>query len=405
MDDIYADSYTNIPLTNNGARNYITWDTDNTIKGSSYSLENSRGVVRFVPEMDELTTPFDVCGLFVHYDSEEILNRLNKLGIRGFFIVRQKRLQTTLAQACLINTDNVSGIPCIPVKMDGQECSIVESFCDMDFNLTHNFTSKLIKLTDSQTSTNAAICPEYDLNVAMMNSIFTGGELKFSMSIQQPSETFFRNNVSMRMFSPSKYEKLSDDSKFTQVQSADMIGIEDSCPYMTLGDNLKYTAMAGYPEEGFKFAFVGNEYEQYNIENNPNTITRGYFGSFLGIDPNMKQNPCEMIDIHIPGYNKNNMPKYYEIRYNDNSSYFAMSKRYSLNDLITGKQYLDNNFRGDCYICNFTHRMHRNFSDSTNEINNQIIETNTFKANYKPSDSEAMLKINRGDINAVNIGH
>jgi len=40
-------------------------------------------------------------------------------------------------------------------------------------------------------------------------------------------------------------------------------------------------------------------------------------------------------------------------------------------------------FRGDCYICNFTHRMNRNFQDPSFPINDDILDEETWKEHYK----------------------
>jgi hypothetical protein len=51
----------------------------------------------------------------------------------------------------------------------------------------------------------------------------------------------------------------------------------------------------------------------------------------------------------IPGYNYENMPDYFTIRYSDKTSYHAISNRYLLSDLETNEK--DVIYRGDCYIC------------------------------------------------------
>jgi hypothetical protein len=49
--------------------------------------------------------------------------------------------------------------------------------------------------------------------------------------------------------------------------------------------------------------------------------------------------------------------------------------------------------------------MVRNFQDPTSPTNNDILYIDTWKENYNINDSEKLPKINRGDVNAVMIGH
>jgi len=47
----------------------------------------------------------------------------------------------------------------------------------------------------------------------------------------------------------------------------------------------------------------------------------------------------------------------------------------------------------------------RNFQDPETPINDEIIEEDTWKKNYRPDDYEKVQNINRGDVNAVKLGH
>jgi hypothetical protein len=53
------------------------------------------------------------------------------------------------------------------------------------------------------------------------------------------------------------------------------------------------------------------------------------------------------------------MKNYFYIRQEDQSPYFAIGDRVSLKDLEEG--YNSELFRGDCYVCQYTHRLNRNF--------------------------------------------
>jgi hypothetical protein len=58
-------------------------------------------------------------------------------------------------------------------------------------------------------------------------------------------------------------------------------------------------------------------------------------------------------------------------------------------------------YRGDCYICQFTHRLNRNFNDPSAPYNDVIVNEDTWKENFDPDNTEKYAEINLGDVNAV----
>lgn len=81
------------------------------------------------------------------------------------------------------------------------------------------------------------------------------------------------------------------------------------------------------------------------------------------------------------------MTNYFAIRYDDNTAYYSIGDRIDINTAIHDWKYLDNNksyqyttlARGDCYLCTFTHRLNRNFADSSNPYNDEILDEDTWK--------------------------
>ena len=56
------------------------------------------------------------------------------------------------------------------------------------------------------------------------------------------------------------------------------------------------------------------------------------------------------------------MNNYFNLRMNDASPYYAIGNRLDINNYID--EGLNKTFyRGDCFICDYTHRMNRNFVD------------------------------------------
>jgi hypothetical protein len=44
-------------------------------------------------------------------------------------------------------------------------------------------------------------------------------------------------------------------------------------------------------------------------------------------------------------------------------------------------------FRGDCFICTFTHRLNRNFQDPSAPSNDKIISPACWEQHYKPDEA------------------
>ena len=100
-------------------------------------------------------------------------------------------------------------------------------------------------------------------------------------------------------------------------------------------------------------------------------------------------------------------------RFKDYSGYYPIADIIDINELTEETLY-----RGDCFICTFTHRVNRNFNDPTSPTNDHIVDPKTWRNNYDPTNTlqkesgkdkddggvEKLNQINRGDINAVKLG-
>ncbi|WP_418192592.1 hypothetical protein, partial [Alistipes sp.] len=141
-------------------------------------------------------------------------------------------------------------------------------------------------------------------------------------------------------------------------------------------------------------------------------LIRGAYAPYLGIVGD-QVSIGSIINIYIPGYSESQMSTYFNTRYEDTSPYFAICERISFTDLDGTLSlqkigdvysYIKTCYRGDCYICNYTHRLNRNFQDPSAPINDEIVDENTWKDNYDPNNTEKNSNINRGDVNAIQIG-
>lgn len=364
-------------------RNYISFDEqDYSISGGEVQNENAKGVVQL-----EISTN-DIVGIglkLLETSSEDVIEMLQSLKIKGFFFVRQKRIPTILCEAFTIGVDRYSHLPAIPVGNSYK----IERLLNDDREITHD----LVTYDLSSGSVDfAAICPEYDVNPAYYNTIFNGDTFKIckvnDCELTQDSSNQ-RHFYSTNIIASSRIES-----------TARIIAVEDNVKLVGLEDKM-FSARAGEAEEGFRYEYI--EYE--NITKNAVNITRGSYGPYLGLTGPLIM-PKSIIEIRIPNYSSANMSDYFQIRYQDKSSYQAISDRYSLSELNTDSEYIC--YRGDCYICQFTHRVNRNFSDPSAPTNDKIVDPKCWKDHYEVSDgvvkTENFDEINLGDLNAKKMG-
>lgn len=86
---------------------------------------------------------------------------------------------------------------------------------------------------------------------------------------------------------------------------------------------------------------------------------------------------------------------------NSSEPFYAISDRFNISD-ASNVEYAC--WRGDCYINQYSHRFMRNFNDPSLPNNDELIDINTWKDNYKVEEPENWSNISRSDINAVQIG-
>ncbi|MBR2247237.1 MAG: hypothetical protein IJ880_09465 [Bacilli bacterium] len=326
-------------------------------------------------------------------------------------------------------------------KLDGRNTKcpsgykIVET--DESRKVVQDFLSRLIIKDSTKVKVQGILCPDYEVNQGYYNSIFTGNTHTIGLTNSQcanamvgHSSNYFSNDY--RHFYVPKYYDMNIRNSY----NFKVIGVPDGVT-LTGIDTLKFRSKAGTAEEAWRYECIGDDYKSEYSKNNANEdeetlsnkeintdIVRGDFGPYLAFnDKNNKFSPAETVNIYIPEYSQANMDKYFAIRMQDNTPFSAISDRYDINDiddnlihplstLISDEEikaskevgYQYNVYRGDCYICQFTHRMHRNFCDPGAPYNDEIVQDNTWKDNYDVDEPDKYQLINLGDINAVQIG-
>lgn len=383
---------------NEKVRNYIPIDESTfDVSGTSY-LENAKGVLRINTDSDSRKV-YGI-GIAIPTEVSEYLNTL----VQGLFIVRQKRIPTILAQAYVMPRDLEAEVPLI--NYGGSY--IAERFLDNDRKLNESYLPRLYTISDMarvNRSAKVAICPEYVVRQSYFNHLFTGTEYVVRKADIQPSMTTLSRDIyNDRHYYVDNYYGRREE----QFSRAKIIGVGDNVPIAAVED-YNFRGRAGEAEEGFRFRYI----ESKNKEKEVTNLIRGAYSPYLGIIGD-QVTIGSIINIYIPGYSEAQMSTYFNTRYEDNSPYYSVSSRLSLanidsllslqkagGDLYT---YTVPCYRGDCYICNFTHRLNRNFQDPSAPTNDEVVDENTWKDNYDTENTENNAKINRGDVNAIQLG-
>ena len=278
--------------------------------------------------------------------------------------------------------------------------------------LTHELSERYIIKDGTKNSPDAIIVPDYQVNQPYYNQFLTGDKFTVKLTHEQSLTNFLNDGYfdsDWRHFYVSQYQTQNDNRSY----NVELVGVPDGCPIKMIGDN-KYCARAGYPEEAYKYEFQGSEYKDSENKRANSDIIRGNFGSFVGMS-GYTGHACDQVNIMIPGYQENNLFEYVQLRAQDTSAFYAISDRIDLNEINKNtsllqesvedvKDFSETYYRGDSYICQYTHRIVRNFNDPSAPYNDKIVDPDNWKDNYDPDKPESYSNINLGDVNAIQIG-
>lgn len=368
-------------------RNYLKLNIDDQ------SLElnpiyNYRGVSRIKVSTTNINNPLHIKFII----PAEVLRRLKQLNISGYFFVRQKRIPTILAQGkCLPHAKYVGA----PTDVEGYLYGIT--------NQLRNIPEPG-KPTQSKNAC-CCICPDYTVRPGFYNTLFTGDSFPIKVIGQ-------------------------DGASFNYVRSTSKIkiaAVKEDTPAVVI-DGIKFSSRLGEAADATKFAIdlenrsdlkdhwvktAGDKKDNgdYILTGGDSNIAyRGIIGPFLGIvgNNNTYLYNGKIINIYIQGYSetKERFKEYFKIRYDDNSPYYAISTIFTVPNSTDTIKIEHICGRGDCYNCYFTERLLRNFQDPSSPNNDTIVKAgnyNQYAYNTK-TDSWVSDTINRGDINAVQLG-
>lgn len=383
-----ASVYANQPIySSDGKRQYISYNEESGIvysRDSNTTSENIYGVLNIISGADEFSTVF---GIDINIqDRENVIKELKKHKVKGYFFVRQQRMPLRLCQAYTVGIDIESKTPLLPVSQG----SVTERFINDSREFTHNFSERVYKIEDQHIKYCGAICPDYDINSPFYNSLFNGDEYYVS---SLGTSRLKQDLGELRHFYTSGFDTFNLNK--TDIKTK-IIGVEDNAKLVEV-DSKIFSARAGEAEEGFRFEYILSKNKTSEAIN----LLRGVYGPYLGLGSYNHIGEC--INIYLKDYKEMSYSELVKIRGNDKSSFYAISDRLEIDDLNSITLY-----RGDSYICTYTHRVNRNFKDPAAPNNHIIVNHRGWKDNYfvenNNLDYEKFSKINLGDINAVQLG-
>lgn len=330
--------------------------------------------------------------------SEDIQNTLKKYGVKGYFLVRQKRIPITLCQGLSIGVDKTSYIPML--YNTNKSKYFTESFIDNKGILSTGWGSRVIETSDKQTSGLLSVEAMTNPN---LKSIFDGT----NYTLQEVFDGTLSSD-SIRAYT-IKSDKFLQSSTIIKTNTT---FIPTDVPLKYIND-FGFSTRAGAAEEAKSFGFFGNK--DYSKDNRK--LVRGVYTPFLGCNQRLKDN--SIYNVMIQNYSTVFEKEYFGIRANDNTEFNAISDRFELGGENTISLY-----RGDCYSVTVTVRMNRNFIDSETPTNETIVDPYTWLGinvpknlksivgkeesgynGYQDTSADRWLSINRADLNAVPMGH
>ena len=390
---------------------------DNIIEHTK-GLENNKGIFKINHDVvtDKTNNIFDgnngirPIGIRMKFHADLITNPLEGLPqyTKGFFIVRQKRIPTILAQAVGISTTRHGNLPVIKSNNN----YIIDSFLTPDGKKKPMLGHSVFELNGSEVVNNALLCPEAALRTEIFNTYFNSAEYSLIKSKYQPSSRQF-NKLGANS---NQYglDKLTNVGNSSFAINAGLLLIE---PEIELTRNNKYTfssksgdAIVSYKTTDVKYGDYSDPTNTIDVlkYNNSTSKVRGVFNTYIGVDyKNIEQSTY--YDIYQKGYNfKNDWRDYFKLRANDSSPFFPVSDRISWNEVelknpVNGESMTVSKafYRGDCYISTYTHRMNWNFQDPELPTNTRIVDTYTWYKHWRVSKRASAIVKENGELESA----
>ena len=416
-------------------------ETDFTVKSDNndrLEYENVKGVCRFA-RPDETTGGLPLLGVRVRV-TREWIDHIS-LYAKGYFFVRQKRMPLLLCQGIGVGVEKESGTPVLKSSSYSDRGDyILESFTNKNGVLSTNFKERLVDTTGvTSIKGRGLLVPELSLSHNYLHDTVNGNECVIMESWNKVSGDGFKEGSVIGSFTipQDDYEYNGTDSAVTSKTFV----VNEFERFYYLNDGYKFNYAHGVGGSAMEFDSI-SEKKELDVYEGDCQVIRGEGVPFVGLEQEIT--PNGIYNIYVPGYSHRNFKTYYLARVYDKSEFYPITDITDVRewepeyDSGSKSDYSDNIiYSGDCYICQVTLRMIRNFQDTENPINDTIINTNTwhdywYNLNHKDEeDGLSVLKnvgkalgdmatgglisaltsedvdneMNTGDINAVPMGH
>lgn len=329
------------------------------------------------------------------YTSVETINNLKEQGVVGYFFVRQKRLPTVIGQGLCINRDQETGLPLISLGENRHYIEAINIVSNGN-KLNNSDTPYYVDKTDKTKITHGGciFSPDVALNSERNSPIINGGSFKLQLSkTNNKLNELTRNN---RIFSITEFEVTPPILDV----SANLLYIPENCVGLTLKGKLARTSTG---DSNIKSScVVANKASSKKYSETE--FIRGEFASYIAAEykSNNKTTQSKIVNIRLASYD--DITNNATIRANDNSPYFAISDRLPIDGLNTAEPM----YRGDCFIANYTVRIHKNFLGKETPFQKGVVEESmVFDSDIIKNDvlqEKDFEKINTADMNAVRLG-
>lgn len=284
------------------------------VPGIPDSLENLRGTVKI--KIDATSSQIDdkkIKPIGIQFEISPEVQQELEIYTKGFFIVRQKRIPTIIAQGYTIGHDSISGLPLIPETSQSTVNHVIQGvtlfaapYTDVNygsysgiaasmtaaetnyrlpskgeifFSFVHEnlvsvvgSTNIFSSIKDRVKKGSALIVPDLILDSENLNSVFVGTEFNLTSTNFKASSPGFTRQINTFNFpQETSMEKLDQlATNFTiegynvnalyETKSAILVAVNEDTPAITFNDNY-FSSRAGIPEEAWRFsAFLKEDF-------------------------------------------------------------------------------------------------------------------------------------------------
>ena len=367
--------------------------------------QNNFGVTR-IPNKDLLTRNSKPIGVrfTVAKDDEKFGNKFQELKnyCKGFFIVRQDRIPITLAQGFVIGKTK-DGYGNLPILQNDKKRYFTESFLNDSKSADGQniLESGWVYPKKENIELKAAIVPDAIIKERTFNSLFTSKQFKFNVysSLLRTELESYVVRVANNKQKGFSYDL--DSALFTMVNSGINSKSNGKDYFKAIAgeqNDIKsfesvindWKKIGSYYPHGVSNTIGNDKYEEnakrINLKLSLEKLVRGIFGTYVGISDktenrtNRNLEYGDVINIKDDSFNEDKEHYYIaeQIRKNSSGKYRAVSEREEITKLEKGITC----FRGDCFICVYTHRMIRNFVDPDTPTSDNIIHPLSWNDNF-----------------------